>query len=63
MVNNFALGYQIELSGDLILLRKDGQTFKCIQANPNNATEKFTEWSEKLKAHVTKQKLSANGVK
>jgi hypothetical protein len=63
MVNNFELGYQIELSGDLILLRKDGQTFKCVQANPNNATEKFEEWSKKLKEHVTKQKLSENGVK
>ena len=56
MVNNLELGYQIELSGDLILLRKDGQTFKCIKANPNNATEKFDEWTIKLKEHVVKQK-------
>lgn len=56
MVNNLDLGYQIELSDDLILIRKDGETFKCVQVNSNNAIEKFHEWTKKLQEHVVKQK-------
>jgi hypothetical protein len=56
MVNNLELGYQIELSDDLILLRKDGHTFKAVQVNANNASEKFDEWTIKLKEHIVKQK-------
>jgi hypothetical protein len=59
MTNNLELGYQIELSGDIILLRKDGETFKCIQADSNTAIEQFKKWNLKLKEHISKEKIKA----
>jgi hypothetical protein len=58
MKNDLELGYQIELTNDMIFLRRDGEVFKAIQVNPNNAIEKYAEWNTKLKEYVIKQKVN-----
>jgi hypothetical protein len=60
MKNDLELGYQIELLEDMVFLRRDGEVFKAIQVNPNNAIEKYAEWNTKLKEYVRNQKIKLN---
>lgn len=42
--------YQCELSGSMVLIRKDGMMFKAIEVNPWEAVERFQELCVKVKA-------------
>jgi len=40
--------YQCELSGSMVIIRKDGSMIKAIEVNPLNAVEKWQELCSKV---------------
>ncbi len=48
MVNAFGK-YEVELVGELIIIRIDKETVKCMDVTPSLAVEKYTEICNKIK--------------
>jgi hypothetical protein len=49
MIQQFNNGIQLELSGSLIQIKKNGMTIKAYEVGPLNAIERFNELAIQIK--------------